>query len=159
MNVEESLILMCDEIYNFSEGIALPVPQLQMTIRSVEQFMELSLNATPTYIAAAPQLLAVYERGTAPEVSGEEAVFIEGVELKASRLFGPKPRATTYLCLWEANIPKISAFLTPSLLATLQAVGRSVEYTFSDPDNAPDQNYQLKTLPDGKYNHSLSFHC
>lgn len=161
MNVEESLILMCDEIYNFSGGIALPVPQLQMTIKSVEQFMELSLNATPTYIAAAPQLLAVYERGAAPEVSGEEAVFIEGVELKASRLFGPKPRATTYLCLWEANIPKISAFLTPSLLATLQAVGRSVEYTFSDPDNAPDQNYQLKTLPDVTFfkfsiNHALA---
>ncbi|EAL21708.1 hypothetical protein CNBC5720 [Cryptococcus deneoformans B-3501A] len=161
MNVEESLILMCDEIYNFSGGIALPVPQLQMTIKSVEQFMELSLNATPTYIAAAPQLLPLYERGSAPVVSGEEAIFIEGIELKASRLFGPKPRATTYLCLWEANIPKISAFLTPSLLTTLQAIGRSVGYTFSDPDNAPDQNYQLKTPPDVTFfkfsiNHALA---
>ncbi|KIR39832.1 hypothetical protein I307_02554 [Cryptococcus deuterogattii 99/473] len=148
MNVEESLILMCDEIYNFSRGIALPVPQLQMAIKSVDQFMELSLNATPTYIAAAPQLMAVYERGSAPAVSGDETIFIEGIELKASRLFGPKPRATTYLCLWEANIPKLSAFLTPGLMTTLQAVGRSIEYTFSDPDNAPDQNYQLKTPPD-----------
>nr|ODN85117.1 hypothetical protein L203_05068 [Cryptococcus depauperatus CBS 7841] len=148
MNVENSLIVMSDEIYNCSSGIALPVPQLQMTIKSVEKFMELFLSAAPTYVVAVPNLNTVYFNGHVPLLSSEEAVFIEGIELKANRLFGPQPTATTYLCLWEIKVPKISAFLKPELVSTLQAVGTATVYTFVDHDNAPDQNYQLKTPPD-----------
>ncbi|ODN76792.1 hypothetical protein L202_05394 [Cryptococcus amylolentus CBS 6039] len=148
MNIEESLIVMSDEIYNITSGIALPVPQLQLTIKSVDEFMELALNATPTYIVAAPSLIDIYRKGSAPLLADDQVVFLEGMELKAIRLFGPQPRATTYLCLWEANITSVTAFLTGDFISTLQAVGSAVGYTFSDPENSPDQNYQLKTPPD-----------
>ncbi|WVQ74514.1 hypothetical protein IAR50_004115 [Cryptococcus sp. DSM 104548] len=148
MNVEESLIVMSDEIYNITSGIAIPVPQLQLTIKSVDEYMELALNATPTYIVAAPSLIDIYRTGSAPLLVDDQVVFLEGIELKAIRLFGPQPRATTYLCLWEANITSVAAFLTADFISTLKAVGSAVGYTFSDPDNAPDHNYQLKTPPD-----------
>ncbi|WVQ79015.1 hypothetical protein IAT38_001107 [Cryptococcus sp. DSM 104549] len=148
MDIQDSLILMSDEIYNCRQGLAIPVPQLQMVLKSVEQFMELSLDLTPTYVIAVADFADSYQKGVAPLLSSDEAIFIEGLELKANRLFGPQPRATTYLCLWEAVLPKISAFLNPAFVATLQAAGRAVVYTFSDPDNAPDKIYSLKSPPD-----------
>lgn len=41
MNVEESLVVMSDEIYGCEQGIVIPVPQLQMSLRSQEHFMGL----------------------------------------------------------------------------------------------------------------------
>ncbi|OCF34831.1 hypothetical protein I316_03376 [Kwoniella heveanensis BCC8398] len=148
MNVEESLILMSDEIFNCKQGVVMPVPQLQMSLKSVEHFMELSLDAPPTYIVPTSRLDEAYSRGYAPSFSGKDAVFIEGIELKANRLFGPAPHATTYLCLWEATVPKISAFLSPDMVSTLKAVGRAVAYTFPDPDNGPAEIYVPRTPPD-----------
>jgi hypothetical protein len=39
MNVEDSLILMSDEIYACEKGVVMPVPKLQMSLRSQEKFM------------------------------------------------------------------------------------------------------------------------
>ncbi|WWD22731.1 hypothetical protein CI109_107224 [Kwoniella shandongensis] len=148
MNIEESLILMSDEIYDFRRGVVMPVPQLQMNLKSVDHFMELSLDSPPTYVAPSDELERVYKIGAMPLSSNDDAIFIEGIELKANRLFGPQPHATTYLCLWEANIAKISAFLSPRLISTLGAVGKAVGYTFEDPDNAPASVFLPKTAPD-----------
>ncbi|WVR03135.1 hypothetical protein IAU60_000125 [Kwoniella sp. DSM 27419] len=148
MNVEESLILLPDEIYSFRSGVVMPVPQLQMNLKSVDHFMELSLDSPPTYIVAVEKLNETYARGRTPAFSGREALFIEGIELKANRLFGPQPYAATYLCLWEATVPKITGFLTPDFTNTLQAVGQAVGYTFTDPDNGPAEIYVPKTSPD-----------
>ncbi|KAK4686556.1 protein CSF1, partial [Tremellales sp. Uapishka_1] len=117
-----------NEIYGFKSGIVLPVPQLQLSLKSVEQFMD---------------LVAAYEAGVAPAIKSRDAVFLE-----ANRLFGPPPKVTTYLCLWEAVIPRVTAFVTPSLLATLQGVAAAVGYNYSDHDNAPSSVYQVKTPPD-----------
>ncbi|WVQ94212.1 hypothetical protein IAU59_001290 [Kwoniella sp. CBS 9459] len=148
MNVEESLILMSDEIFNCKQGVVMPVPQLQMSLKSVEHFMELSLDAPPTYVIASSNFDKAYRTGYAPSFGGKDAIFIEGIELKANRLFGPAPHATTYLCLWEATIPKVSAFLSPDLISTLQAVVGAVAYTFQDPDNGPADIYVPKVSPD-----------
>lgn len=39
MNVEESLIVTSDEIYGCHSGLVMPVPQLQMSLKSTEHFM------------------------------------------------------------------------------------------------------------------------
>ena len=49
MNVEESLIFLSDQIYNCDSGLALPIPQLQMALRSTDLYLDLSLDALPTY--------------------------------------------------------------------------------------------------------------
>jgi len=85
-----------------------------------------------------------------------DAIFVEGIELKANRLFGPQPRAETYLCLWEAAIPRITGSLTMSFVVTLQAVANAVSYNFADLDNAPQKKYQPAALPDGE---CRFYHC
>lgn len=151
MNVEESLILMSDEIYSCDRGLAMPVPQLQMSLKSVEHFMELSLDAMPTYIVAVEDFAKSYDCGQAPPIQSKESIFVEGIELRANRLFGPQPRATTYLCLWEFVSPRITAFLSPQFLSTIKAAVSAVAYNFTDVENAPASFYMPKTPPDATF--------
>jgi hypothetical protein len=165
MNVEDSLVIMSDEIYGCEQGIVIPVPQLQMSLRSQEHFMgtsalcqhvlmpDLSLDSPPTHILPAENLSALYQSMALPDVM-DEVVYLEGIELKANRLFGPQPRAETYLCLWEALIPRLTCFTTPRFTSSLQAVIAAVGYNFSDVDNAPAGLYHVPGLPDGEYQHS-----
>lgn len=44
MTVEDSLVVMPDEIYGFESGVAMPIPKLQMSLRSQDQFMGESIS-------------------------------------------------------------------------------------------------------------------
>ena len=110
---------------------------------------DLSLDSPPTYIVPADNLADVYTTATVPTIV-DDAVFLEGIELKANRLFGPQPRAETYLCLWEAVVPRISGSLSIAFVNTLKAVAMATKYNFGDSENAPDDDYLPAALPDGE---------
>ena len=148
MNIEESLILMSDEVFSANSGIVIPVPQLQMALKSTEHFLELSLDALPTYVVHSEDLSVTYLINTAPPIRQKEIIFVEGIEVKANRLFGPKPRGSTYLCLWEINVPKVTAYLTPEFAVTLKSVFSAVAYNYHDEENAPAEFFVPKSLPD-----------
>jgi hypothetical protein len=149
LDVRDSLILLSDEIYSCDSGLAMPVPQFQMSLKSVEAFMEMSLDAPPTHIVPAPAFAAVYETMHVPELSSTEAVSIEGLSIKANRLFGPQPRGATYLCLWEASVPGLRAYVTPAFLISLKQSIKAVIYNFVDEENAPTKLYVPSSDPDG----------
>jgi len=109
---------------------------------------DLSLDSPPTFVIPVEDLIGVYTACTVPPIQ-DDAIFLEGIELKANRLFGPQPRAETYLCLWEAVIPRITCSLSIPFIVTLQAVVSAVAYNFNDLDNAPAAIYQPAALPDG----------
>ena len=78
MNVEESLILLSDQVYGCASGLAMPVPQLQMALRSTDHYLDLSLDALPTYAVPMKDFQAVYAQGEAPPPGTRETFFIEG---------------------------------------------------------------------------------
>lgn len=110
---------------------------------------DLSLDSPPTYVLPVDDLPAVYETCSIPPIKSD-VVFLEGIELKANRLFGPQPLAETYLCLWEAVVPRISGFLTVPFVFKLQSVLTAVAYGFADVENAPAFGYEVEALPDGE---------
>lgn len=151
LDVRDSLILLADEIYACDSGLVMPVPQFQMALKSVEAFMELSLDAPPTYIVPAPDFAAAYSTMDAPELSTAESVIIEGLSIKANRLFGPQPRGATYLCLWEATLPSVMATVTPAFMVHLRQSVKAVIYGFVDEENAPTKLYMPASDPDGEF--------
>jgi hypothetical protein len=74
-------------------------------------------------------------------------VFV-GIEIIGHRLFGPQPRTSTYLCLWEVQVGAITGALTPSLTSALEASSRSLRLNFADVANAPSSDFQLTLDPD-----------
>jgi len=119
------------------------------TIASGLLTTDLSLDAPPTFVVPADNLSDIYASGVVPSLQ-DDAVFFEGIELKANRLFGPQPRAETYLCLWEAVVPRITGYISVSFANTLKAVLMAVAHNFGDSENAPADDFLPAALPDGK---------
>jgi hypothetical protein len=150
VDVRDSLVLMSDEVYGVDNGIAIPVPHLQLDLKTGEFQMDMTLDAAPTYAIACDSIDDAFKAGSGPLARSQDVVFVEGIVIKANRLFGPQPRATTYFCLWELNFARISAFLSPEFKERLAGVGSAVGCTFTDRDNAPASIYLAKTPPDGE---------
>lgn len=72
-----------------------------------------------------------------------------GVDVIAHRLFGPLPRTTTYLCIWEFHIGRFVGRMTALEARAFMASGRQFGFTFSDPLNAPAAEYDVPSDPDG----------
>lgn len=151
VNVRDSLVVMSDEIYGSEKGIVIPVQQLQLDLRNNEYQMDMSVDLAPTYVSACDDLERCYQSGSTPLAKDQDVVFVEGVDIKANRLFGPQPKGTTYICLWELSFGHVSAFLTPTFTDTLAAVGSAVGYNYTDRDNAPSAVYLAKTPPDATF--------
>ncbi|TXT06049.1 hypothetical protein VHUM_03522 [Vanrija humicola] len=151
VDIRDSLVLMSDEIYSAKIGVAIPVPELQIDLKNNEYQMDMSMDAAPTYCVPCEDLDAAFAAAKAPLATTEDIVFIEGIAIKANRLFGPPPKATTYVCMWDIGLDRVSAFLSPEFKDTLAAVGSAVGYNFTDHDNAPTSIYISKTPPDATF--------
>lgn len=151
VDIRDSLVLMSDEIYSAKKGIAIPVPQLQIDLKNNEFQMDMSMDAAPTYCVPCDDLDAAFAATKAPLATTEDVVFVEGIAIKANRLFGPPPKATTYVCMWDLGFDRVAAFLSPEFKDTLAAVGSAVGYNFTDHDNAPTSIYISKTPADATF--------
>lgn len=67
----------------------------------------------------------------------------------AHRLFGPQPRTSTYICLWEFNVGKIIGIISlPEIHGLLSAI-TAFRLNFVDAVNAPAAEFALPVDPDG----------
>lgn len=76
--------------------------------------------------------------------------FHSGVNLVGNRLFGPQPQTATYLCLWEADLGRVTGHTSPAMLSTLQKVGKTFALNFTDKGNSPPPNIELAVDPDSE---------
>ena len=74
--------------------------------------------------------------------------FVE-LDVVANRLFGPKPHAATYVCMWEIMVGDVQGVLSPRQVGRLAAVLRTFGFNFKDEANAPAQEFFPETYPDG----------
>lgn len=72
-----------------------------------------------------------------------------GIDIIANRLFGPQPRTTTYVCIWEINLGAIKADVTPDQAQALATAVITFGNNFSDDFNSPAAQYQPEYPPDG----------
>jgi hypothetical protein len=73
-----------------------------------------------------------------------------GIDITANRLFGPQPRTSTYICVWEICLGHIKAVLSASEGRILAAAGTSFRLNFLDMANAPASEYAIPMEPDGE---------
>lgn len=82
---------------------------------------------------------------------GIHALVLPGINIIANRLFGPPPRTSTYVCIWEIQIGDVKGRLSivegRIILASVNAFGMN----FTDPLDAPAPVFALPIDPDSKY--------
>ena len=76
--------------------------------------------------------------------------FFAGVDITANRLFGPQPRTSTYICIWEICLGHVKAILSASEGRILAAAGNAFRINFADMANAPASQFALPVDPDGE---------
>lgn len=74
-----------------------------------------------------------------------------GVDIVANRLFGPMPRTSTYLCIWEINLGHCKLDMSLGDVQILAQAGRSFGLGFTDLANAPATEYMPPVDPDSMY--------
>lgn len=73
-----------------------------------------------------------------------------GMDIVANRLFGPMPRTSTYLCIWEMSFGHLKLDMSLSDAQILAHAGRSFVLGFTDLANAPAAEYMPAIDPDSK---------
>jgi hypothetical protein len=73
-----------------------------------------------------------------------------GIDITAHRLFGPQPKTSTYLCIWELHLGDIKGTFSASDGRALLAVASTFRLNFVDPTSAPAAEYMPPLDPDGQ---------
>ena len=76
--------------------------------------------------------------------------FITGISITANRLFGPQPRTSTYVCVWNLDVGKVTGLLTELDARTVLRALKTFGYNYSDPYNSPAKEFAIVDDRDGK---------
>lgn len=79
-----------------------------------------------------------------------------GMDIFANRLFGPLPRTSTYLCIWEIKVGRAKLDMSLADAQLLALVGQSFGLGFADLANAPAAEHMPLVDPDSKNLQTLS---
>jgi len=64
-------------------------------------------------------------------------------------LFGPPPRHTTYVCIWEIDVGAVKGSITPQEAQGISLALSSFSFGFEDELNAPAEELTIPVDPDG----------
>ncbi|KAF8633289.1 hypothetical protein AX17_004464 [Amanita inopinata Kibby_2008] len=128
--------------------LVLLIPDLQMHLRLHDHFMEMSLN-TDT-LSGHIDLNYPENLGTSRRKCDRtgDLLLIDGIDITAHRLFGPQPRAATYVCIWEIQLGQVRTIISASDARVLVAAGSAFRINFVDMVNAPSSEFLPRVEPD-----------
>ncbi|KAH8828053.1 hypothetical protein DL96DRAFT_1601498 [Flagelloscypha sp. PMI_526] len=123
------------------------VSELQVHLRLHDHFMEMSLNASPMSISIESQCPSKISYRSCRRTR-QNLLILDSLDIVANRLFGPLPRTTTYVCIWEVSVGDIHGSMSASEGQVFASVGQSFKTSFSDIINAPAAEFQAPSIPD-----------
>ncbi len=138
------------ELYDFREGISVVIPSCDVHLRTQEASLELMVSTVPIGIRCASDAMSSFS-GAVPSLSTvmlSSDIRLDSLEIRAHRLFGPPPRTSTYLCLWEIGLGKVTGSIDPILASHIKGVLIIFGYLYPDEANAPLSIYQPPIDPD-----------
>ncbi|TBU47302.1 hypothetical protein BD309DRAFT_511415 [Dichomitus squalens] len=129
--------------------LMLSLPALQLHLRTNDYYMEMSLNVDPITGRLNEHCYNASLFSTSTHFgTKKEKIVIDGLDILANRLFGHRPAASTYVCIWEIHIGDVKAVLNSYEARLLSTVGSSFGLNFSDPLNSPAKEYAIPADPD-----------
>ncbi|KAI0368271.1 hypothetical protein BV20DRAFT_969313 [Pilatotrama ljubarskyi] len=129
--------------------LMLSLPSIQVHFRTNDYYMEMSLNVDTVGGRISQHCYNdTILNATARSSARQEKITIDGLDVVANRLFGPRPATSTYVCIWEIHLGDVKATINAYEARLLSCVGSSFGINFSDPLNAPAKEYAIPSDPD-----------
>ncbi|KZT51915.1 hypothetical protein CALCODRAFT_521058 [Calocera cornea HHB12733] len=146
IDVQDGLVLLPQEVHDFTAAVAINVPEFEVSIDVHETHMGLQILVPP--IRLLPVANPEEWLTNRPPLNKSDCVVLEGLNIACNRLFGPQPRTSTYLCLWEMSIGALRGCVPLSFASCMMASMQAISYTFSDVANSPDPSLDPSTDTD-----------
>ncbi|KAL1942384.1 hypothetical protein VTO73DRAFT_5986 [Trametes versicolor] len=127
--------------------LMLSLPTLQVHLRANDYYMEMTANVD-TISGRISEHCYNESIMSSRTNHGREQFVIDGLDIIANRLFGPRPATSTYVCIWEIHVGDVKASVKPYEVALLSSAGSAFGLNFSDPLNAPAKEYSIPSEPD-----------
>lgn len=133
---------------DLGSSLLLTIPGLQLQLRTNDYYMEMTLNIDNIFGRFEEHCYddVLKSRRISPHT--DSVIILDGLDITANRLFGPQPRNSTYVCIWEIHFGGLKASLSPYQTKLLSAVSTAFGFNFSDPLNAPAKDFAVPSDPD-----------
>ncbi|PPQ63980.1 hypothetical protein CVT24_009409 [Panaeolus cyanescens] len=127
------------------DSLCLSTPEMQLHLRLHDYYLDMSLNIDRVQAGFSE----MDTRSLALSPGKRRMVMsIDGLDITANRLFGPKPRTATYLCIWEIRVGSVKTMMTIADLNRLLPISDAFRLNFIDVLNAPANDFALSVDPD-----------
>lgn len=142
MNVfaEDPRILLPAYIYSTSRLVQIDMANLAADLRFTNYYMDLDVVLPPLSLSLEVEKEGNHDNGDLEDhpvgsISNTQ-LFIDGIHVYGSRLFGLPPTEPTYLCNWDCSVGAITGECTADFLTALANGGKAFGFTFDDDENA-----------------------
>ncbi|TFK54421.1 hypothetical protein OE88DRAFT_1676060 [Heliocybe sulcata] len=138
----------------FSQGrglgscVVFDIPSLQVQLRTHDFFMEMSMNVDVVMGRVEDRWPDADIAGSPGRQNAAKTLCIDGLDIVAHRLFGPQPRTSTYICIWEIHVGKVKGLVTAPEVQIIGSAAEAFGLNFLDPLNSPAAEYALPVDPD-----------
>ena len=137
---EDPRILLPAYIYSTSRLVQIDMANLAADLRFTNYYMDLDVVLPPLSLSLEVEKEGNHDNGDWDDhpvgsVSNTQ-LFIDGLHVYGSRLFGLPPTEPTYLCNWDCSVGAVTGECTADFLTALANGGKAFGFTFDDDENA-----------------------
>ncbi|ROT38645.1 fermentation associated protein [Sodiomyces alkalinus F11] len=133
VRVDDPRVLLPTNLYYSRRTLQIETASLTADLRLTNYYMDLDLSVSPLSISLGLE-------GAGQETPGSAAtstqVFVDGLNVYGSRLFGLPPVEPTYMCNWDISVGAVTGECTADFLTSLAKAGRAFGVQFDDDENA-----------------------
>ncbi len=133
LRIDDPKALLPANLYSSNRHIQIDTTLLSVDLRFTNYYMDLDLALAPLNLS-----LGSDDDGMDTPVSAtlSTQLFIDGISIYGSRLFGLPPTEPTYMCNWDINVGAVTGECTVDFFTALATGGASLGFTFDDDENA-----------------------
>ena len=133
VRAENPRVLLPANLFSASRHVQLEAPFVSIDLRFTNYYMDLDLTLTPLNLSMGS---ANDGSETPLGATSNTQLFIDGLRIYGSRLFGLPPVEPTYLCNWDITVGAVTGECAPDFLTALINGGKALAFTFDDDENA-----------------------
>ncbi len=133
VRADDPKVLLPANVYSARRFVQLDAACVSGDLRFTNYYMDLELVLTPLSLS-----LGSASDGAETPVSAMSStqLFIDGLNIYGSRLFGLPPVEPTYLCNWDLSVGAVTGECTADFMAALISGATAFAFTFDDDENA-----------------------
>ncbi|OAA56630.1 fermentation associated protein [Niveomyces insectorum RCEF 264] len=139
VRADDPRLLLPTNIYSASRHVQIDAATLSADLRFTNYYMDLDFVLSPFGLSPGMEGGVGHGKDDWESPIGAASstqLFVDGLHVYGSRLFGLPPTDPTYVCNWDLSVGAVTGECTAGFLSALMNGGKAFGFTFDDDENA-----------------------